>query len=121
MARSCFEKGHGTHYARVFMFRKKPVLQHEARSLKQRRSIRLKLDILNKYFTFVCYILHVQMSCLLICLDTCIPISREARKRVGSPGIGVTEGCEPPRGCWDLNPGFRVRSGEWRYCHVGGG
>ena len=22
-----------------------------------------------------------------------------------SPGTGVTDGCEPPCGCWELNPG----------------
>ena len=24
---------------------------------------------------------------------------------IGSPGVVVTDGCEPPCGCWELNPG----------------
>lgn len=28
-----------------------------------------------------------------------------SQKSFGSPGIGVTDYCEPPCGCWGLNPG----------------
>ena len=29
----------------------------------------------------------------------------EPEEGTGSPGTGVTDGCEPSCGCWKLNPG----------------
>lgn len=26
-----------------------------------------------------------------------------SEERVGSPGTGIMDGCEPPRECWELN------------------
>jgi hypothetical protein len=28
----------------------------------------------------------------------------EAGRDMGSPEMGVTDGCEPPEGCWEPNP-----------------
>ena len=29
-------------------------------------------------------------------------------RRCGSPGTGVTDGYEPPCGCWEWNPGLTI-------------
>ena len=32
-------------------------------------------------------------------------VPMKARRGVRSPGTGVKDGCEPPCGCWESNPG----------------
>ena len=52
---------------------------------------RLNMDI---FLWLIC------ISCaLLLCLHTCLC------EGVRSPGTGVTDRCEVPCGCWELNPG----------------
>ena len=34
-----------------------------------------------------------------------LAVPMKAKKIVGSPGTGATDGCELPRGCWELNTG----------------
>ena len=40
-------------------------------------------------------------------MHVCAPLTCLVRPEGGdrSPGTGVTDSCEPPRGCWELNPG----------------
>ena len=40
-------------------------------------------------------------ECILVCHMHAAPM--EAEEGVGSPGTGVTDGYEPPYGCWELN------------------
>jgi hypothetical protein len=35
----------------------------------------------------------------------CVCVSTESKKMSDPPGSGVTDGCELPCGCWDLNSG----------------
>jgi hypothetical protein len=47
------------------------------------------------------------MSALLACvcaLHGCLELVK-ARRSVCSSGTGVTDNCEPPCKCWELNPG----------------
>ena len=40
------------------------------------------------------------------CMYVCIPHALwRADKDVRIPETGVTDGCKPPWGCWELNPG----------------
>ena len=53
--------------------------------------------------------------CHLMCVDilpACMSVHRvlpgalrRPEEGVGSPGTGITDGCEPPCGCWESNPG----------------
>jgi hypothetical protein len=53
----------------------------------------------------VYFILCVQMFCLCACLcTTCVQFLRRPAEGVRYPGTGVTDGCEPPCRCWELNP-----------------
>jgi len=54
------------------------------------------------------FILYVCVFCLCLCLyTTCVPGAQgKPEKSVGLSGTGVTEGCEPPRRCWAIFPGF---------------
>jgi hypothetical protein len=40
------------------------------------------------------YVYHMQVRCLL-----------RPEEGIGGPGTGVTDSCEPPRGCWEMNLG----------------
>jgi hypothetical protein len=49
----------------------------------------------------------IYMAVLPVCVSapcTCL-VSMEASRVVGSTGTGVTDGCELPCGCWELNLG----------------
>ena len=40
-----------------------------------------------------------------MCLcTTCMQCPLQVEESVGSPGTGVTDSCEQPRGCWELKP-----------------
>lgn len=39
----------------------------------------------------------------------CLAPVEARREGIGSPGTGVTDGCESSCGCWELNPGFSGR------------
>ena len=34
----------------------------------------------------------------------CVCLVSMPAESVTSPGTGVTDGCDPPCGCWELNP-----------------
>jgi hypothetical protein len=36
---------------------------------------------------------------------TVCAVLTEVRKGVGFPGVGITDGCDLPRECWELNAG----------------
>lgn len=63
-------------------------------------------------FTHWALCVHLILSCL--CVSVCIYVCtsyacllpEEARRAVGVPGTGVTDSCEPPRKCWESNPGL---------------
>ena len=56
---------------------------------------------------YVC--MHVCMyACMYVCTPKFMHVhhiheSSEARRSSRCPGAGVTDGSEPPRGCWELN------------------
>lgn len=35
----------------------------------------------------------------------CVCYTQGSKEGTRSPGMGVTDGCELPHGCWELNPG----------------
>lgn len=55
----------------------------------------------------VIFISRAWVFCLQVCLcTTCTSDVHTGQKRVSDPSRpGVTEGCELPCGCWELNPG----------------
>lgn len=32
-------------------------------------------------------------------------VTQSSEEGIVSPGTGITDGCEPPRSCWEVNPG----------------
>ena len=46
------------------------------------------------------------LFCLYVCLcTTCMSEAKEASKFIRSLGTRITDGCELPYGCWELNLG----------------
>ena len=63
-------------------------------------------------FLLLCsYFLGLCLFCVCVCLHACLctmyaPGAHRVQKEgVRSPGTGITDGCEPPHGCWKLNLG----------------
>lgn len=55
---------------------------------------------------FVCLFLCVWLFAYCLYMWTsCSPITCPSQKKLSDPGIGVMGSCEPPCGCWNLNPG----------------
>lgn len=50
---------------------------------------------------FTC--MSVLSSCGLCII--CVSGAYGSQKKVRIPGIGITDGCEPLTGCWELSPG----------------
>jgi hypothetical protein len=42
----------------------------------------------------------------VFCLHIHLYITRRPEEGIKYPGTGFTDGCEPPRGCWELNLGL---------------
>lgn len=58
-----------------------------------------------------CFILCVCVFGLPVCLCTmCIQCPWRLEECLRSPVTAVTDGCEPPHGCWDSNPGSSGRA-----------
>ena len=45
------------------------------------------------------------ISVLLTCMVLCVWYPQSSGDSVRSLGTGGADGCEPPRGCWESNPG----------------
>lgn len=57
-----------------------------------------------KILFFVLLYVHGCFACTCVCV--CMPAAIGGqKKRLESLELGVTDGCEPPWGCWELNPG----------------
>lgn len=70
---------------------------------KQYINIEIKYIMHMKYM----YIHFTCMSVLPACglCIICVPVAHGSQKKVRIPGIGITDDCEPPTGCWELSPG----------------
>jgi hypothetical protein len=57
-------------------------------------------------YLFTYLILHVWLFCRRVCMHYIMyAVLTDARRWWTAPWSGVTDGCEPPRVCWELNPG----------------
>lgn len=72
---------------------------HRTRSVMHGPSAFQRIHSFLKDF-FVCVYVDV-----LPTFVTAPHVPTEARRGGGSPGARVTDSCEPPQGCWELNPG----------------
>jgi hypothetical protein len=54
-------------------------------------------DYCRFFFVLFCFVLCVWVFCLHVC-----PFCWRSEGDIRSPGAGFTDGCEPPRGCWEL-------------------
>ena len=54
--------------------------------------------------------MYIHITCMSVlpacglCI-ICVPGAHGSQKKVRIPGIGITDGCEPPAGCWEHSPG----------------
>lgn len=56
--------------------------------------------------SFIFRFMFIHEFCLHVCMSTaCIPGAHGGQKALYPPGAGVTNGCEPPCGCWETNLG----------------
>lgn len=46
------------------------------------------------------------LVCIYVHALLCAWCLRTPEEGTGSPGIGDTDGCTPPHGCWELSPGL---------------
>ena len=49
--------------------------------------------------------MYENFACMYVCAPHVCVVPKEAREGTNFPGTGVMDGCEPPHGCWELNPG----------------
>lgn len=64
----------------------------------------LSKDLLFLFYGYVCF------ACMYA-YTPCVKSLWRSEEVVGSPAAGVSNGCELPRGCWDLDLGTRSSTG----------
>lgn len=58
----------------------------------------------SSYFKILLYV-HGRFACLFVCAPHVCLCPWQPEESMRSPGTGVTGGCEPSFGCFELNPG----------------
>lgn len=53
------------------------------------------------------FYIYVCSSCISVGASCACLVTEEAREDDGIPGTGITDVCELPCGCWELNPGLQ--------------